>query len=419
MLKLKHVAKITFGIVSSQTIQVITLPIIARLYQPNQIAEQAVLIQIVSMTAAIASFRYEVLVPIPKQKRRKIDLLTTAVVISAIVVFGIAVSFLAYFSFLKQTQYNANSILTIELAFAITIITFILPLAAGLQNFAVSNKSFSLIGKAEILGKTTQQILAIFLGLGKTGFVGLAAAMFLGSLAKAYYLFYHERIGFNKLLKFRPIRLIATAKQFFGVAAATLLSHSITTLTSLLLPIWFGALYGKSYLGQLAMTLTILWMPSQVLSNSAGSIFYSQACNYISNQKSYQRLFNQLLAILALIGILQLAILAGTSPWIFKVILGPNWSGVGIYATILALPAALSTISSPFDKTPILLKTKAYPILWSAFRILSTAIVFQAAAKFNLTDVQCVQLLAVQMTVTYTSDLINSFHSSRSYTVEK
>ena len=66
---LKHIAMIAGGTTLAQGINILSTPILSRIYSPEDFGVTAVFISMVSILSVISALRYDLAIPLPKTER--------------------------------------------------------------------------------------------------------------------------------------------------------------------------------------------------------------------------------------------------------------------------------------------------------------------------------------------------------------
>jgi hypothetical protein len=97
----------------------------------------------------------------------------------------------------------------------------------------------------------------------------------------------------------------------------------------------------------------------------------------------------------------------------YPLIFGSAWEKAGEIAILMSLPACISLISSPTDRTCLIVGAWWYPITWHALRAVTASLLVFAAKAHDWSFDTFVIGLALQLTVCYLVDLLAEFYFSK------
>lgn len=173
---LRNVATLTGATAFSQLVVLAALPLLTRLYTPGEYGAAAVYAGIVGLIVVVATFRYELAIPLPRSNRAALHVATVALIalVAIIAASGVAASLM--YSWLGQETGLSG--------WAFSVLVVVGVATAGcyqvVNYWAVRKSKFGAIARTRIqqgVAGTTSQLA---LGLAGFGTVGLIVGQIIG-----------------------------------------------------------------------------------------------------------------------------------------------------------------------------------------------------------------------------------------------
>ena len=175
------------GAALSQLIAVVTLPFIARLYEPASFGFLASYIAVLSISAISICLRFDVAVPLPKNKEDGAALVVVSSFFSAILSFLLFVIFL-FFSDRILPYLGLESLESYLWIFFPSV--FLFGIYSALQYWHVREKNFGLIARARVVQVVVGVSIQILWGLNYLTDFGLIAGQSVCLFGSVFVLLY-------------------------------------------------------------------------------------------------------------------------------------------------------------------------------------------------------------------------------------
>lgn len=325
----RGVSVLVGGTAMSQILIVLSIPLVTRLYTPEDFGVLAAFTAFLAFFTVIAAARYDLTIPLPKKDVDAANLLALGMVIT---IFISLVAAIVFFVWPTKIATMINAPVLSKYMWLLPISIFVVALYQLLSKWAVRTKDFKSIAKTRII-QTVSQLVIQFAGYTLGPFalmlghaVGHGAGA--GSLSRKALLDPAlKRISCKGMVQ-QAIRY----KQFPVYSTWTAL---LNTASLQLAPLVFISLFGGAIAGLYALTLRVLTMPSNLIGNAIGSVFLSTAPQAY-REGTLASLVKDLHSKLALVGALPLVLLVLFGPELFSYIFGENWRQAGVYAQWMA-----------------------------------------------------------------------------------
>lgn len=338
---LKAVAVLVGGTIFAQIITIITLPIITRLYNPEDFGVLSVYISILTIISTIACLRFDIAIPLPQKKQVAVNLVVLSF-ISVLIFTIISIIIVLIFS---------NKLLSINENYKYLI--YILPLGVFfsgsslfLQFWTSRTRKFKLISQtrvAQALGSSLVQISMSFMILGPIGLLLGQLMINIIGFGKLLKNFLSETIDDIKKVNSKDLK--ETFKQYEKFPKYST-SEALLNVGSIQLPILIIGIYESKEAGLLLLAMRIMAIPMSLIGASIGQVFLSYASNYY-NKGELEKFTVSTIKKLGKIGFLPFMLIAFTSPFLIKYIFGPEWADVGWMISLMVPWFFMQFITSP------------------------------------------------------------------------
>lgn len=389
----RSVSVLSSGTAAGQIIVVAASPILTRLYSPEDFGLLAVYAGLLGIFAVIASLRYQLAIPLPESDEEA----ASVAVLSLLVVVGmtaVSATIVGCWGDIITTGLNAPSL---------EPYLWLMPLGLLLTGvyqvfsyWAIRTGAFSAIART----KLTQAISMI--GVQLVAYVLGPLALLLGQITGQAA--GTSSLGYlavrSKWAAFRQVRLADihwTAIRYRRFPIFSSWGAAITTAGLQLPPVLFAAMFSPSAAGLYMLSHRVLAMPSQLIANSVGDVFYSSAAT-ARRQHRLAPLVAGIHEKLAQIAMPPALILILAGPDLFEVFFGVHWRQAGEFSQWMAPWIYLMFVISPLRLFSVLEKQAqgmAFQLILFAVRVASivlgsyTGSLYVTVALFSMTSALC------------------------------
>ena len=403
----KNVLLLVGGTTFAQLFNTIVTPIITRLYHPEEYGVLTFYITLISLLTIISSLKYEYGIAISSNDNKAINILVLSICVLLFFVCCISPVF-----FVLSKIYE------------ILKFWYLIPIGilfAGLYNiflqWALRKRDFKSISKTKIIQSVFSNITKIGLGFLKIGPIGLILGNIIGVSAGiralSLTLFNQKKLFYKSISKKRLYWGLQRYIKFpIYFTPSQLLNH-----LGVQLPIFFLTfLFGSKLVGYYSLAHTIVNLPTLLLGNSIGDVFYSEAVNIgKSNPKKLKHLSIKLFKKLLFTGIIPFIIVVLFGPGLFSLVFGSNWYEAGIFAQILAFLVYARLIFMPTSRVFEVFEKQKQVFWLDLTRVVLVLIVFLVSIYFVF-DVYltlilyCIAMILIYfVTFVYAQVLINEY----------
>lgn len=352
----KSVLVLFSGTVIAQGVGYLLMPLITRLYTPEDFGEFGILIRMVGVVSVIGAASYEFAIPLPKKREHAIILYRLAIKIMIRVTLLCLLLGVLYWLLKGVTQEIFIYVVFISLISGFT--TFI---SIG-QHWAIRQKDFKHISLSNVWTSTSTNIGKLLLGLVGMGFIGLSISALVGVILGSYfYLKDSSQLIKRKVSSITKKRQLIMAKEYGDFPRMDLPHNIISMMKAVVIAIILSYYFDTAFYGSFDHAYRMLTFPLLVLGVGIGQVLLNRFSEDYSNHKKIYPLLRHTLIILVLIGIIPYLITYFWGIPIFTFVFGSQWKTSGEIAVAISPWLFSIFVSSPLSVVPsVVRKLKWY-----------------------------------------------------------
>jgi len=341
-----NVVKLVSGSVIAQVFSFLLIPIIARIYGPENFGILQLFTSISGIIAVISCFSYQFSIMLPKKEEDSANIFVLCVALTAItsVICGfMSILFGDHIGRVLNTPQISNYLILLPIIVFLNGIFFVMNywlsrrLKFGI--ISVSNVSNSAISKLAQIYSSFVIISPAGLISGLIGGYVIANLVMLREMKKDQFLFRHISIQ-------RMRELAIRYKEFPLYSSWSIVANAISIQVPSFMLAFF---YSTTIVGYYSLANMAVNLPMGLMGSAIGQVFFQKA----SEQKNQSGIVKDIVSDthkkLISIGIFPMILLMILSEKIFGLIFGAEWSISGIYVKILVPWLFLVFISSPLS----------------------------------------------------------------------
>ncbi len=386
------------GTVLAQFIPFIFAPILSRIYSPTDFGRLALYLSIIQILGAIANGRYELAIVLPESNRKAKYLTLLSVLIS----FALSIlSFFIIFLFSDQLSILLGDKSIKKWLFLIPISIIFIGVFNALNYYNIRHKRFNNIAKAQINRSLFGNILQLILRYISTNgglIIGQVFSHLLGNI-KLINIFPYKTIRINKLTY---TGIVAVSKEYIDFPKFTLWGIFMNVLSTNMTNIIISKWYNLSSVGFYSIAFKYLGVPSGVIGNSIGQVYFQKISENKHNEEFVLKIFKETLLKLFIIGGGIFLITFFIVEDLFIVYLGDQWSIAGTYSKILIPLFFIRFLVSPLSMTNVALERQKVSLFCHSVILLTHIITFIIGyyCRYNLESF--IKSLSLNLSLSYT-----------------
>ncbi len=349
----KNVLTLVSGTTIAQIIPIAIIPILTRLYSPEDFGLVAVFTSITAILGVIANGRYELAIVLPKSEKDAVNIFFLGLLVCTLFSSALFVIILTF----SEDIYRLVSVDGFE-----SIILYI-PLMVwfigfySLMNYMLTRvKAYKKIAITTVAKSSFMGGAQVFLGYLSFGGVGLVISQFVFQLVGNIYLirflikkFDIRNVSFSLAVK-NAIKYINFPKFSLPAALANTASQHVSNLL-------ISSFFSVATLGFYSLAQKVLGLPSSFIGGAVFQVFYQEAVEEKNRTGKVIQSFDSTLKKLFIIAIPFYVLCYFFVEDVFSLVFGPEWLVAGTFCKI-ALPmfairfviSSISAVDSVMEK---------------------------------------------------------------------
>lgn len=341
---LKSVSILVGGTAFAQAIGLLVLPLITRLYGPDNFALFAVYASILNVLAVAICLRLEIAIPLPKKDEDGLSLVILALLSNLFFTTLIVLSLVFFKEAILETIRQPQ---LAPYVWLIPIGVFFTGLYNSLQYWTTRKKQFATIAKTRMtqsIASSTVQIGGGYFGLGA---FGLILGQIVNSSAGIVKLFISFRRETKEIIG--KVSFISLKRNFKNYDKFPKYStfESLANVSAIQLPvIIIAAVAIGPEAGYLLLAMKVMGIPSGLIGGAIAQVYLAHAPEHYS-EGNLRKYTVQTIKQVAKIAVVPLILIGMVAPIIFPIVFGDSWERAG-YMVLWMIPwFVMQILSSP------------------------------------------------------------------------
>jgi O-antigen/teichoic acid export membrane protein len=341
---------------------IISAPIIARLYTPEDFGIYAVFFSLATIISSISSLELRNIALIASERGD-----AAHGTLLALVVVGLFSLFIGFFVLFLPNAWLSLLVGATVLSYLIflPLTVFFMGVTQVLFSWAIREKEYKKLAKNKLILGLSTMVLQIGVGLTEPGAIGFIVANIIGLLMVTLLL---SNLFIRDLIVLRPKFTIKSSfvqlRLHCSLIIWTMPGSLINSLCQFLPEILINRFFGSVLLGQYSLAMRMINIPISFLSTSMQDIFRQQASaefNETGNiRSSFFRFF-----VIGLIGAAVIIVpLISFIPYMLPIIFGAQWTEAGVLIQAIFFLSVVRFISSPLSYIWIIRGKQKLDFLW-------------------------------------------------------
>ena len=343
---IKQIITLASGTGIAQIIMVCSIPILTRIYSPENFGVFSVFLSLSAIIGVISTGRYDIAAVLPKKNSEALNVFRVAILfcvstfLFSLIIFGLLFIWepLPY-----PTLY--------QICIWIPIGILLHGLLSSYSLYSNRLKKYYIMTKSRVLSSITTAIVSISLGFWGFGFLGLIVGKVSGQALEILFLHF----GIKKDLKglFEHIELKSlkhTTYKYINFLKFSTAEALLNTGFKQIPVVLLSSFFGNAASGHFGVAQSALSKPTGILSGSVSSVFFEKAVSLNnSSPTQLKSFFLKNLKTLTII-IIPVSIFAMLfSPTLFAFVFGEAWRTSGVFAAWLMPYVAVTFVKAPLS----------------------------------------------------------------------
>lgn len=371
----RNVVTVMVGTILAQAIPIAIIPILTRLFTPEDFGLLALYGACASILGVVATARYEIAIMLPKKDDDAKALLQVAITIS--MCFALLLLSVVFLWGKKIALMLGNSAVEPWLYF-LPISVFLTGLYQALTYWNNRQKQFKKTSVSRVSHSLAQGVVQVSLGFfSLVG--GLIIGQFAGLFSSVLYLL--GRGGFKSITVQQPIKNKLEQMRVYSKFPKYGVFGALCDNAAVQMPVFvLTKFYNGATTGMFSLTFRLLNLPSSIISSAINQVLFQKVVEISHTRPHALRLYIVKLFLLLFVAYLPaVPILFFYGEALFIFIFGEQWSQAGSFAGYLVIAVAVRFAVSPLSAVLGLEQNIKKGVFWQVLYMVTISITLLAA----------------------------------------
>jgi len=377
----RNVLTLMTGTVVAQAVPIAISPILTRIYSPEEFGLFALFFAILSILSVLVNGRYENAVMLPKKDEDALHLFALGIIIN-IFLSTIILIIITVFND-PITKALGNEEISLWLYF-IPISLFFTGLFNILNSMNNRQKNYKDIASATITKSMVMVLVQLVIGLVKSGAAGLILGQILAQFFANVKLFKNIIKDKKEIFSIKKLKIIALAIKYKKFPIFSLPSALANVLSGQLSNILISSFYSVSTLGFYSFVQRILGIPSSLIGNSIGQVYYEEGTKERKKKGMLIDTFNTTFKKLIILGLPSFSILFFVVEDLFAFVFGEEWRIAGHYAQIVIPMFFMRFVVTSLSSTYDIFQALKIELVWQVVLLVGSVVIVIVSHLMNI-----------------------------------
>ena len=386
-----NVVKLILGTGAAQVLPLMLMPILTRVYSPEDFGVFAVYMALAGMLGVICTGRYELAIVMPDNSKTASDIFWLCLFISGglSVICGLVILFSNNFLVAYLDLPEGTAIL-----YLLPVGIFSAGLLQSLSYFSLAKKMIGNLSVSKaMMGTGTALTQVSISGIPNVSAGGLTIGYLVGKLFSALFLWCNSRRLVGARSSFQDIRLAASRYKRYPIISAP---AALLDTAAVQLPLFFiNKGFLTSIAGQFSLAARIMNVPLALIGPAVSQVLLQKiASSDLRNSEEIRKFVASLALKLGLLfsPICVFSFFYGEEMFLF--IFGENWRVAGSFAFPLSLVMFFRFVVSPLSSVLSFEKNLKYGVFWQVSYFLVTFSILNYASQFSVDKLLAIFVLS-------------------------
>lgn len=347
---LKNVATLVSGTTFVQVIAILIYPVLSRVYTPGDFGLFGLYVSIISITAIIATAKYEMAIMLPEKEEDAVNLLGLSISFSVIISLILMVIIIFFNRPISLVLGNED---ISPWLYFVPLSTLMVGLFQAFKLYANRNKKYRLITGANVGQSLSNSATKLTIGPLVQGPAGLITGTILGQMIGAViFLIPGVRKNREKMVWLQRGRMRMLSKEYNLFPRFNMTQGVINNLSAALPVFIFNSYFTAAIAGYFTLGYSIIQRPMNLVATAFYQVLSQRIIErYNKSQRIYPDIKKFLYRLLQLVTI-PFILVAIFAPAIFRVVFGQEWEEAGRYTQIIIPWLFTTSLTMPLSFIP-------------------------------------------------------------------
>lgn len=394
----RNVLTLLGGTAVAQAIPIAISPILTRIYTPDDFGIFAIFFSISTIFGSIASARYELAIMLPELEEDAINVFALGFIITSSVTFLLTVIVLIFNN--NIIQLLGNEEIGIWLYF-VPISVFFIGFFNLLSFFNNRSKFYKDISSATIVKSIILATVQLSGSIIKKGAGGLILGQIISNMFANIRLLknvFRDRSVVGNISRERITAMAVRYKKFPQFSLWGALANALSQNLSNIL---ISSFFSLTTLGFYSLVSRVLGIPSALLGNSVGQVFFQEATKEKQETGLAKLTFNKTIKKLIMLGLPIFLVFYFTVEDVFVFVFGDEWRIAGFYASIIIPLFFVRFVVTAVSHLNNIFELQKLALAWQIVLLLLSITCFYIVLRYKLAFDEFLQLFTIVISANY------------------
>lgn len=373
----KNVITLASGSAFSQIIYIVMMPIITRLYPPEDFAIYTIYNTILTFVSVFVTGRYETAILASRDDKNSWATVNLIFYLSLLIGLIIIIITIGMYFFFPVLEKNIYYILLLLMA----LNAILIGMYQALYYWFNRSKKYSILARNRVYGVVV--FITVSLSIGHyldLGSLGLILGTVGGVITNVFLLLLNDKHT-HKKPSLNEITIIS--RRFINYPKFLLPSVFFERIGQQLHIVLISYFFGAAALGSIGLYNKIITVPTNTIGNSIKDVFRQQASREINSASECRNIFNKTFKALFIMGLLPFLILLFYAPPLFLFFFGEKWGQAGEFAQILSFLFFIQFVVSPLSSLIIIAEKQKYDFYLQIYLVIVVALALFSGFQYG------------------------------------
>lgn len=343
---ISNVLKLVSGSVIAQILAIVLIPIITRLYTPEDYGLFSLILAITGIIAIFSSLSYQLAIMLPKEDR---DAAHIVALCCGLILFSSVMAGFILFFFANPIANALNAPVLDQYLWFVPFLVFFTATFSVLTYWNSRKKRFGISAFAQVTNSLSSKGIQIGMGFAAPSPFGLISGNIIGYFCAIIVILKGFREDLNLFKGITKLKIKELAIRYKKFPLFTSWSTTANTISTQIAPLLLVYFYSPLIVGYYAIAHQVVQMPMGLIGSAIGQVFFQKASEEKNRTGSISNVVHGVHRRLVSIGIFPMLLMLIIGEDIFTIVLGKQWDIAGLYAKILVPWLLLVFIASPLS----------------------------------------------------------------------
>lgn len=388
----KNISTLALGNTLAQAIPILISPILTRIYDPKDFGLFGIYMACVMVLSSLANGQYHLAIVLPTSNNKAFHISILSFIVTCILIF------LLYVLILLFDDYIVFLLKIPEMKFWIYIIPISVFLIGINQIFLYKNtriKNYRIISFSNIYRTVIMSSSQVFLNYFFKDVTGLILGMIFGSITAIIYLIKTSKDNIYKV-KYKTI--LAVARYYKEFPRINTINNLLYNIGQYSIYIVIGFVYSIEYVGFFTLVQRVMLVPSTIIANAVGQVFYQKISTSIKTNEVYKDLIYTLKIMISSSFIIFLLIYLFIQD-IFVIVFGEKWIEAGEVAMCLTPLFFFQFIRSSINMITLVYKKQKVQMYINIGMLLISLMIFFIGYRYKISFMNLIIYYSIIMSI--------------------